>query len=72
MPRRQPPDYFRGYAPGLGLALRIYWAKGRTQGIAQKCKRLYGGAEPPPNIRRQSRSRTNGELLAKAHTYLRE
>jgi hypothetical protein len=38
MPRRQPPDYFRGCAPGPGLALRIYSAKGRTKGIAQKCK----------------------------------
>jgi hypothetical protein len=27
-----------GYAPGSGLALRIYWAKGRTKGIAQKWK----------------------------------
>jgi len=45
MPRRHPPDYFRGYAPGPGLALRIHSAKGRTKGIAQKCKRqLDGGA----------------------------
>jgi hypothetical protein len=27
---------FPGYAPGSGLALRMYWAKGRTKGIAQK------------------------------------
>jgi hypothetical protein len=34
-----------GYAPGSGLALQIYWAKGRTKGIAQKWKgNLYGGA----------------------------
>ena len=26
---------FPGYAPGSGLALWIYWAKGRTKGIAQ-------------------------------------
>ena len=25
-----------GYAPGSGLALRIYWAKGHTKGIARK------------------------------------
>ena len=25
-----------GYAPGSGLALRSYWAKGRTKGRAQK------------------------------------
>ena len=36
---------FPGYAPGSGLALRTYCAKGPTKGIAQKCKRqLYGGA----------------------------
>ena len=38
MPRRQQQDYFPGYALGSGLALRIYWAQGRTKGIAQKCK----------------------------------
>ena len=35
MPRRQQLDYSPGYAPGSGLAHRIYWAKGRTKGIAQ-------------------------------------
>ena len=29
---------FPGYALGSGLALRIYWAKGRTKGIAQNVK----------------------------------
>jgi len=34
-----------GYALGPGFARRIYWAKGRTKGLAQKCKwDLYGGA----------------------------
>src|SRR6185503_585170 len=48
---------FPGYAPGSGLALRIYWAIGRTQGIAPSSERyLYGGAEPPSHIRRQSRT----------------
>ena len=32
--RRNRPDY-SGLCPGSGLALRIYWAKGRTKGIAQ-------------------------------------
>jgi hypothetical protein len=36
---------YRGYATGSGLARRKYWAKGRTEGIAQKCKgHPYGGA----------------------------
>ena len=38
MPRRQQSTWFAGYAPGSGLALRIYWAKGRTKGTAQRCK----------------------------------
>jgi len=50
MLRRQQPDYSRATPPDPGLALRIYWAKGRTKGIAQKWKRhLYGGAKPPPS-----------------------
>jgi hypothetical protein len=36
LPRRQPPDYFRGYAPGPGLALRIYWPKRPHQGHSPK------------------------------------
>jgi len=32
----KPARLFPGYAPGgSGFALRIYWAKGRTKGIAQ-------------------------------------
>jgi hypothetical protein len=47
----------------MRLALEIYWAKDRTKGIAQKHKRhSYGGAEPPPHIRRQSRIRTRRGL----------
>jgi hypothetical protein len=38
MPRRQTARLFPGYAPGSGLALRIYWAKGRNKGIAQNLK----------------------------------
>ena len=38
MPRRHQPDYFRGYAPGLGFSPINFWAKGRTKGIAQKLK----------------------------------
>jgi hypothetical protein len=30
---------FQGYAPAPAEALRIYWAKGRTKGIAQNIKR---------------------------------
>ena len=42
---RQNGQIIPGYAPGSGLALRIYWARGRTKGIAQKWKGdLYGGA----------------------------
>jgi hypothetical protein len=37
MPRRHKP-VLPGYAPGSGLALRVYEAKGRTKGIAQKVK----------------------------------
>jgi len=35
LPRRQQLD-FRGSAPGSGLALGIYWARGRTQGHSPK------------------------------------
>jgi len=58
-----------GYAPGPGLALRIYWAKGRTKGIAQKIRRAsHGGAKPPPHIRRQSRT-TNAGLLGQSQRF---
>ncbi len=44
-PRRQQPDYFRAMPLGWAWPSRTYWAKDRTKGIAQKCKRLlYGGA----------------------------
>jgi transposase len=33
---RRTGQIIPGYAPGSGLALRIYWAKGRTKGLAQK------------------------------------
>jgi hypothetical protein len=45
MPRRNRPDY-SGLCPWFGLSpLQIYWAKGRTKGVAQKWKgNIYGGA----------------------------
>ena len=54
MPRRQQPDYFQAMPLVPGLALRIYWAKGRTKGIAQKCKKaplrrgIAAAAKPTP------------------------
>ena len=36
VPRRRRPDLFPGYAPGSGFAPRVYWAKGRTRGRAQR------------------------------------
>jgi hypothetical protein len=35
MPRRHQPDYSRATPSVPGLALEIYWTKGRTKGIAQ-------------------------------------
>ncbi|HUS10904.1 MAG TPA: hypothetical protein VMZ30_10590 [Pyrinomonadaceae bacterium] len=35
---------FLGYALRPGLVLRVYWAKGRTRGVAQTEKAIYGGA----------------------------
>ena len=31
---------FQGYASGPGLALWLYWAEGRTKGIAQERKSI--------------------------------
>ena len=59
MPRRRGAFYIWGYARGSGLALRIYWAKGRTKGAAQKGKstrkaghshRLTSGGKAEPNM----------------------
>ena len=38
MPRQQKDILFPGYAPGSGLALQIYWAKGHTRGKVQNVK----------------------------------
>ena len=42
---RQRSHITAGLCPGAGLALRTCWAKGRTEGVAQKCPRhVHGGA----------------------------
>jgi hypothetical protein len=55
LPRRNPPK-FMGYALDSGSALQTQ-IKSRTKGAAQIQRgMLHGGAEPPPHIRRQTRS----------------
>src|SRR5436190_21911249 len=67
VPRRQHPDHYRAMPLVRALPSASYWAKGRTRGIARKCKRhIYGGAQPPPHIGRQSRIRTDRGLLGQS------
>lgn len=59
MPRRVQPDNCRA----VPLGALLYRAKSPTEGVAPTCKRhIYGGAKPPPHIKRQSRARITDDL----------
>ena len=57
---------FTGYAPGPGLALRIYWAKGRTKGVAQNVKRTSTAGQSHRLTSGGKAEATNGELLGQS------
>src|SRR5688572_21485099 len=68
MPRRRVAQTSLGYALGAAfgpMTLGLSPDQGHSPGIFWAC---IGGAEPPPHIRRQSRSHTNVGLLGQANT----
>src|SRR6266851_7443437 len=64
MPRRQQPRIIPGLCPCFGVSPSDLLEQTPHHGRSPKCKsHLYGGAEPPTHIWRQSRSRTNEGLF---------